>query len=140
MLRKIGIDKTSRTMEEVIEGTVKTPEFKINHSTGELSIKGISIPENPRLFYSSVYSAIDEYLRSPHQTTTVSFDLEYFNSSSAIAIRDIIRKFETHPKSDTCTINWYHDSDDHGIRNSGLEYKNIFPSIRFEIISLDRDS
>ena len=132
--------KTFSKMEEVIEGTVKTPEFRINHDTGEISIRGISIPENPRLFYSSVYSAIDEYLRSPNSTTTVNFDLEYFNSSSAIAIRDIIRKFEVHPKSDSCTINWYHDEDDHGIRNSGLEYKNIFPSIRFEIIGLERDS
>ncbi len=126
-------------MEEVIEGTVKTPEFKLNHSTGEMSLKGISIPENPRLFYADVYSSIDEYLREPAETTIINFDLEYFNSSSAIAIRDIIRKFETHPVASNCNINWYHDNDDQGIKNSGLEFKNIFPTIKFEIIGLDRD-
>lgn len=121
-----------------IEGTSKTPEIILDLENGNLSISGVSILENPRAFYAPLFSAIHEYLANPKESTTITFDLEYFNSSSAIMIRDIIRSFETHPAASTCVVKWLHDNDDHGIRNSGYEFQNIFDNIRFEIIGLDR--
>lgn len=122
-----------------IEATVKTPEVILDFENGSIFIRGISIAENPRAFYEPIFVAIDKYLLNPKPSTTVNFDLEYFNSSSAIMIRDIIRKFEGHSTAPGCTIKWFHDNDDHGIRNSGLEFQNIFEGIKFEIIGLDRE-
>ncbi|MCG8573349.1 MAG: DUF1987 domain-containing protein [Flavobacteriales bacterium] len=125
-------------MEKRIEGTNKTPEFNFNFSRGELSLRGISIPENPGLFYAEIYASIDDYLKNPAKNTVINFDLEYFNSSSAIAIRDVIRKFEEHNVANNCVVKWYHDEDDQGIESSGHEFKSIFPGLNFEIIGLDR--
>lgn len=122
-----------------IEGTTKTPEVIFDFENGALSISGISISENPQAFYLQVFQEIDEYLKNPKDSTTINLDLEYFNSSSAIMIRDIIRKFEYHSTGPNCVVRWIHDSDDHGIRNSGLEFQNIFEGIKFEIVGLDRD-
>ncbi len=122
-----------------IEATVKTPGVLLDFENGIITISGISIAENPRAFYDPVFQSVDTYLLTAKKGTTVNFDLEYFNSSSAIMIRDLIRKFEGHPTASACCINWFHDNDDQGIRNSGLEFQNIFEGIRFEIVGLDRE-
>ena len=122
-----------------IEATVKTPEVILDFENGSMSISGISISENPRLFYDPIFEEIEVYLKNATKGTVINLDLEYFNSSSAIMIRDIIRTFEKHPTAPDSVVRWYHDNDDQGIRNSGLEFENIFEGIRFEIIGLDRD-
>ena len=121
-----------------IEATVKTPEVILDSDLGSVSLKGISISENPRAFYTPVFEMIEQYLKQPQPATTLHVDLEYFNSSSAIMIRDLIRLFENHQTGPNCVVKWYHDNDDHSIRNSGMEFKNIFTHVQFELIGLDR--
>ena len=70
-------------MEELkIEGSAKTPTIEFNGS-GELLLKGRSIPENSIEFYKPILDWIENYGGSPQDKTVVNVQLEYFNTSSS---------------------------------------------------------
>jgi hypothetical protein len=79
----------------IIEPTVKTPQIDLNHLTGELIFSGKSIPENAALVYEYVMKWILEYVKHPRQTTNLRFNLEYFNTSSAIWLAKIVQALGT---------------------------------------------
>ncbi len=58
-------------MESInIEETSITPEIELNSQTGFFSIKGRSIPENPKEFYSQIIEWLIEYYKSPNEITS----------------------------------------------------------------------
>jgi hypothetical protein len=73
-----------------VEGTAKTPQVEFNHLTGELVLEGRSIPENAGKVYEPLVDWINEYVKSPCNTTNFHLNLEYFNSASLIWITKII--------------------------------------------------
>jgi hypothetical protein len=68
----------------LIEGTSKTSLVDFNQLTGELILSGKSIPENTAKVYEPLLQWINEYVKSPRQTTNLCLNLEYFNTSSSI--------------------------------------------------------
>ena len=74
-----------------IEPTVKTPQIDLNHLTGELILSGRSIPENAAELYENVLKWVIEYIKSPRHTTNLRFNLEYFNTASAIWLAKIVK-------------------------------------------------
>ena len=77
-----------------IEATAKTPKLKVIPSKGLIHISGISIPEDPKAFYAPFHEAINDYIDRPSEKTTVEFKLEYFNTSTTLIIRNVIRKLK----------------------------------------------
>lgn len=73
-----------------VEETAKTPRVEFNHLTGELFLEGRSIPENAAKVYEPLVAWVDEYVKSPCNTTNFHLNLEYFNSASLIWITKII--------------------------------------------------
>jgi hypothetical protein len=67
-----------------IERTAKTPQVDFNQLTGDLILFGRSIPENAAKVYEPLLAWINDYIKSPRQTTNFRLNLEYFNTSSAI--------------------------------------------------------
>ena len=61
----------------VINSTEDTPEVIFDPTTGKFTITGTSIPENARKFYDQIIAWNDEYLKTPHANTSVSFKLKY---------------------------------------------------------------
>jgi hypothetical protein len=74
-----------------IEPTIKTPQIDLNHLTGELILSGRSIPENAAELYENVLKWVIEYIKSPRHTTNLRFNLEYFNTASAIWLAKIVK-------------------------------------------------
>jgi hypothetical protein len=74
-----------------VEATPKTPLVDFNHLTGELILSGKSIPENAGKLYEDVLKWVDEYILNPRLTTNLRFNLEYFNTSSAIWLSKIVK-------------------------------------------------
>jgi hypothetical protein len=74
-----------------IEPTSKTPQIDLNHLTGELILSGKSIPENAAVLYENVLKWVIEYIKNPRHTTNLRFNLEYFNTASAIWIAKIVQ-------------------------------------------------
>jgi SiaC family regulatory phosphoprotein len=79
----------------LIESTQKTPQIDLNLCSGELIFSGKSIPENAAKLYDGVLKWIIEYAKSPRPTTNLRFNLEYFNTSSAIWLAKITQAIST---------------------------------------------
>lgn len=120
-----------------IDATVKTPKVVVDSETGIILLAGISIPEDPYEFYGPVESEIDAYLQTPQASTKLEFQLEYFNTSSTLIIRNIIRKLANSAGNTDLQINWYYEAYDEDMKEAGDEFKRLFPDMKFEVVEVD---
>jgi hypothetical protein len=120
-----------------IEASIKTPEINMDSQGGEISIVGISIPEDPYEFYDPIIKAIDEYKTSPAEDTALNLHLEYFNTSSTLIIRNLIKDLELIKADTNLVINWYYDSDDEDMKEAGNEFKILFSELTFNILPVE---
>jgi hypothetical protein len=96
-----------------IEGTVKTPQVEFNHLTGELVLKGRSIPENAAKVYEPLLEWTDNYVKAAKKTTNIRLNLEYFNSASFVWITMIVKALSKITRKDALLyIHLYFDIED----------------------------
>ncbi len=118
-------------------GTARTPEIHFNSENGTLIIKGRSIPENSIEFYKPYMDWIDEYANSPFDSTTVTIQLEYFNTSSSKCLLDLFKKLERLENSNkNVAINWHYETDDEDMMEAGEDYQSII-DIPFNLIEIN---
>lgn len=122
-----------------IEATVKTPKVVVNTETGRILLAGISIPEDPYEFYSPVESEIDNYLQNPSENTSLEFQLEYFNTSSTLIIRNLIRKLANNSSSTNLKVSWYYEAYDEDMKEAGDEFKRLFADtqLQFDVVEVE---
>lgn len=121
-----------------IEATSKTPKLKVNPNKGLIQLSGISIPEDPRTFYEPFQESIDAYIKSPKEKTLVEFKLEYFNTSTTLIIRNLLRKLSELQNRTELVIKWYFEEDDEDMAEVGGELKVLFPFVEFEIVEVQQ--
>lgn len=119
-----------------IKATLKTPRVSVNFDEGKILLAGISIPEDPYAFYSPVNEQIDEYLKDPKSTTTLEFKLEYFNTSSTLVIRNLIRTLSQGSSNTNLMVKWFYEEYDEDMREAGDEFRMLFDGINFELIEV----
>ena len=114
----------------------KTPFIDFNSNTGILELKGKSIPENSVAFYKPLLEWLDNYSLSPNVSTVLNFQLDYFNTSSAKVIADILKRLDKLQEStlSNVTINWYYQDIDEDMLEAGEDYKSFTKSV-FNLIS-----
>lgn len=118
------------------DGTPKTPGVNFDASTGELLLKGRSIPENSIEFYKSLNEWLDEYSNSPKPNTTLNVQLEYFNTSSSKCLLDLFKRLENlGKKGNEVAINWYYEEDDEDMLEAGEDYQSII-DVPFKMIEI----
>jgi len=120
-----------------IEATRKTPEVNINSDEGTILLAGISIPEDPYAFYAPVNEALEDYLKSPQEITKLEFRLEYFNTSSTLVIRNIIRSLAESTADTKLQVIWVYEEYDEDMREAGEEFKLLFHKVAFELERVD---
>jgi SiaC family regulatory phosphoprotein len=109
-----------------IEGTGRTPKVYFNSQEGVLEMSGRSIPENAVSFYKPIFDWLDEYVLTPHEETQITFNLEYFNTSSSKCILDMLRKLERLPEDGhQAIVRWYYDEGDEDMEESGNDFKSL---------------
>ena len=117
-----------------LEGTAKTPTINFNTS-GELLIKGRSIPENSVEFYKPIIDWLTDYNESSNAETNVKVQLEYFNTSSSKCILDVFKKLEA-LENTKLSIAWYYEEDDEDMLEAGEDYQAII-GMEFEMIEVE---
>ena len=120
-----------------IEGTPKTPEVSFDAKTGQIEIKGRSIPENSIEFYKPLVDWLDKYADIAQGVVNVVIQLEYFNTSSSKCILDVFKKLENmHNKNKTeVVINCYYEEDDEDMLEAGEDYQSIL-KIPFKMVEI----
>jgi hypothetical protein len=95
------------------EAGAKTPLVDLNNLTGDLILRGRSIPENAALVYEPVLKWVNEYVNDPRPTTNLRLNLEYFNTVSSIWVAKIVKSLSRikHPEY-LLFIHLYFDLED----------------------------
>ena len=111
------------------EGTTKTPQIDFNNLTGELIMSGRSIPENAARIYEPLVFWINEYIKTPKNTTNFRLNLEYFNTSTTIWLAKMIRTLgKIHKEDSVLYIHLYFDIEDFTDMDTD-EIRNIVGSL-----------
>ena len=121
------------------EQSPKTPHINFDPSTGVFELKGKSVPENSVIYYKPLFDWLDLYIQNPTKTTTLTVQLDYFNTSSAKCIVDLFKKVELISKNGKgeVIINWMYDEPDEDMLEAGEDYKSII-KIPFNLISFKK--
>jgi len=111
--------------------TAKTPEINIDTTKGKIELVGVLIPENPTVFFGELWSIIEEINKN---CDYLEFDikLDYFNTGASRYIYDLFKKLKDRPN---CVVNWYYESDDEDIYESGIEFQQL-SGLDFNFISI----
>jgi len=109
-----------------IEKTRLTPEVQLDTKNEIFKIKGRSLPEDVLLFYNPILDWIKEYVKDPLPMTQFSFNLEYFNSSTArIIIKILIELEDIIRRGKKIYVKWYYTKGDTLMMDKGEEIKSI---------------
>lgn len=131
-----------------IEGTKSSPTIDFDPDRHYLLIQGESRPEEVQNFYLpllewlSNYGNHVQYLgdKSSHPIeVNFNFKLEYFNSSSAKYMMDIVKKLgKIDSESDkvNVTINWHYEELDEDVFDAGKELQELV-GVNFKFIPID---
>jgi hypothetical protein len=119
-----------------VKETPKTPMIRYEPENHKIIIKGKSIPEDPRDFFSPVLAWFEDYASNPPDHTQIDIKLEYFNTSSSKTFLQIFKKLEDlHKKNKDVEINWYYEVDDYDMKECGEDYRTML-SVPFKMIEV----
>lgn len=120
----------------IIEETKYTPKIELDSSKKILSFVGKSYPENTFDFYKPVLDWARDYFEIKHEETTViSFEIIYFNSSSSKLFFDFFDLVEeANNKGSNIEINWIYHEENESALEAGEDFKEDFESLIFNLI------
>lgn len=131
----------------IIKETTATPEIRFDIAKNDFELKGCSRPEDVRDFFTPVIqwleelkAAVNDDLIQKHASDPVvfNFKFDYFNSSSAKFILDILVLInQIHSLGLAMRIDWYYDENDDDMKEVGEELSEVvdFP---FEYIMVEK--
>jgi hypothetical protein len=127
----------------IIDSTDSSPKVVFDPANGIFEVSGESRPEDVRKFYEPILDWIDRYGKHvksnpPTQKIQFNFIFEYFNSSSAKYVMDIMSKLneiKISNKTMDIEICWHYDEMDEDMLEAGQEFQNI-TQIPFKFITL----
>ena len=124
-------------MEKInIEAADRSPKIVCDWEKGEMIISGESYPENVTEFYGPILSSLEKFLRENRDKNFIcTFELLYFNSSSAKVLMRIFDMFEEISDTNGHKIKllWKVDEEDDNMRELGEEFAEDIENISFEI-------
>ena len=119
----------------IIEETQATPRVILDLLNNNYEFKGCSRPENVREFYLPIIEWLKEYneniddsLIAKHKDNQLvfKFKLDYFNSSSAKFILDILILInKIYENGLNVRIDWYYDENDDDMKEVGEELSEV---------------
>ena len=110
-----------------VPSTNKTPSVLFDTDQGLLEMAGSSIHENADHFYRPLLEQLEAYTKAPAKHTVVRITLEYFNSSSAKYILELLKLVDEMHASGTATalLEWHYTKDDLDMKEAGEDYGSL---------------
>lgn len=109
----------------VIKATSETPFVALEMANRTLLIKGTSHPENPSDFYDKVDKLLAFYIAEGRKSLTVNLSLEYFNTSSARYLFQLMTQLKEYEDGGMdMKVNWYYKIDDEDMLLSGKNFSS----------------
>ncbi len=116
-----------------IEPSNVAPKVEFDPEKKYFEISGRSRPENCREFFEPILNWIDDFKAEVFSKgedyrfeATMTFKLDYFNSSSAKFVLDILNSLnELNLKGHNLAINWYYEDGDEDMLEAGEELSKM---------------
>ena len=113
-----------------IEATRETPEIILDPEIGIFQIKGVSHPENIKVFFAPILDWLDEYFAEikdeAGKKIVIKFFYKYINSSSLKHLYDLLQKFTTWRDAGiNVEIEWNYADDDEDMMEAGEELSEL---------------
>jgi len=112
------------SIEIIQKGSNNIPRITYDPEEDILSITGRSIAERPEIIYDPLEEWIRSHLDRFNQLRVVIF-LEYINSGSSKALRDVLRTISGYkPPQYKVRITWLYEEDDESMHELGEHYRD----------------
>ncbi|MBK7490067.1 MAG: DUF1987 domain-containing protein [Bacteroidales bacterium] len=112
------------SVEVILAGSNNIPRITYDQDEDLLSITGRSIAERPEI----IYTPLEQWIRSHLErftTLKVVIFLEYINSGSSKALRDVLRMLSNYRASHyRIRITWLYEEDDESMYELGEHYRD----------------
>ncbi|MCH8331621.1 MAG: DUF1987 domain-containing protein [Bacteroidetes bacterium] len=120
-----------------IDSTESSPFVALDPKNHRFEISGNSFPSNALEFYDPILKWLNEYLKYPIEHTEFNFKLDYFNSTSAKFLTEILMLLAK-LKEDGHDLNivWHYYVDDDEMRYAGDELSNL-TEVDFEFVTYE---
>lgn len=110
--------------------TADKPQVILDPKNNIFEFSGRSFPADAKLFYQPILNWLEDYAKNPNPETLVIMRMDYFNSSSAKRILEVILILsEIYKAGHIVSIEWYYQKSDEMILEMGedLKYKIDVP-------------
>lgn len=108
-----------------IESTNETPRILFNVD-GNLSVSGISTPNNVNAFYQPLFDWIKEYKTIKPKSVSLELFIDYLNTSSTRIIVEMIRLIKSFEEEATeVNFIWLYDNEDEDMLEMGEEFESV---------------
>ncbi len=133
----------------IIPPTNDSPEVKFDTTTYRFSIIGESRPENAGKFYDPIINWLTEFenilywrkheMKDNSSTVVFVFKLDYFNSTSAKHIMDILLMIKRFiGQGYKVNVEWQYDKYTEDMLDAGTEFSNMI-GLNFKFVEIDVD-
>ena len=108
----------------IIKATERSPEVNFDFDANTFAIKGESYPEDVTEFYGDLLLKLELHLSNLNgETVNFTFELIYFNSSSAKVLMSLFDMLEEiAEEGNTVNVVWLYESDDDNMEELGEEF------------------
>lgn len=112
------------SVEIIQTGSKNIPRITYDTDEDVLNVTGRSIAERPEVVYSPLEEWIKVHLSRFNKLRMVIF-LEYINSGSSKALRDVLRMVSSYQSPHyKIRITWLYEEDDEAMRELGEHYRD----------------
>lgn len=118
-----------------LAATGDKPEVNLDAEQNIFEILGKSLPEDAKSFYDPIIEWLEDYAGSPNDLTEFTLKLNYFNSSSArkiVELLSVLEKIQEEGKE--AKILWKYKAYDEIMKERGEEVKLVL-DVPFEIMA-----
>lgn len=117
------------------EKTGSTPYILIEEQEGYMKLEGVSFHENVIGFFKEISDWLNDFLETDFNSFTFDCALEYFNSSTAKLLLNILFNLDEYASADKkITINWITSSDNDIIIECGEDFQEEMSNLTFNLI------
>ena len=119
-----------------VEATERSPEIDFNFATNHFAMRGESYPEDVSDFFGEIMKQFYDYVSELTDTDiTFTFELIYFNSSTAKVLMGLFDRLDEIAENDNkVIINWCFEEDDDNMEELGEEFGEDLENAEFNLV------
>ena len=117
------------------EKTKTTPYILIDEEKGYIRFEGESYLEDILSFFREINDWLEKYLSSDFTRLTFDCAMEYFNSSTAKLLFNMLGAMDTSAAAGKkLIVNWIVDEDDDMLIECGEDFKDEMANLEFNLV------